>query len=320
MRFRVVYMGTPDFAVPPLTALLQGPDEVVGVFTNPDRPAGRGKKLQPPPVKVAALEAGVPVFQPHSARTDAFAEQLAALDPDIAVVVAYGKILPQRVLDIPRLGCLNVHASILPELRGAAPINWAIVRGAAETGVAIMQMDAGMDTGPVYATATTPIGPGETAGELHDRLMHLGPPVLMDVLAALHAGTAVAVAQDHSRATRAPMIQKTDADIDWSRSAREIVDLIHGFNPWPGAYSTVIESADAGLVGLRVKFHRARVLEGEPGPPGAVVEAGAGLRIASGHGIVEVLECQAPGKRALTAGDFLHGCPLGVGTRFASAP
>jgi len=317
MRLRVVYMGTPDFAVPPLQALIDGPDEVVAVVTNPDRPAGRGKHLQPPPVKVAAEAAGIPVLQPTSARTDGFAAQLAALRPDIAVVVAYGKILPQRILDIPRLGCLNVHASVLPELRGAAPINWAIVRGHTETGVAIMQMDAGMDTGPVYAVASTPIGGAETTGELHDRLMHLGPPLLMEVLASIVDGTAVAIPQDHDRTTRAPMIQKADGDIDWTASASDVMHLIHGFNPWPGAYSTIVESPDPTQIGLRIKFHRALAAEGPTAPPGTVLDGGQGLEIAAGDGLVRIVECQAPGRKSMSTRDFLLGCSLAAGTRFA---
>ncbi len=319
-RHRIIYMGTPDFAVPPLQALLDGPDEVVLVVTNPDRPAGRGRKLQPPPVKALAESRGVPVIQPTRVRTPDFAALLASYQPDLAVVVAYGRILPQHVLDVPRLGCLNVHASPLPALRGASPINHAILDGLTETGVSIMHLDAGMDTGPVFATATTPVRPGETAGELHDRLMHLGPPLLMEVLAGLADGTARATPQDHDRATHAGMLRKEDGDLDWTQPADALTRRVLGLNPWPGAFTHLLAAEDPALVGLTLRVHRAAAAATPPGAapaaPGEVVASPPGhLLVQTGDGLLSVLECQLPGRKALPIADFLRGNTLPPGTR-----
>ncbi len=317
---KIAFMGTPDFAVPSLQALIDGPDTVVGVFTNPDRPAGRGKASTPSPVKVAAEAASIPVFQPRSARGPEFAEALASLDPDLAVVVAYGRILPQAVLDIPHLGCVNVHASVLPRLRGAAPINWAIVRGEQEVGVSIMRMEAGLDSGPVFHIARADLHPGETAGELHDRLMTLGAAALMTVLDDLRRGEAVAVEQDHALMTYAPMMTKADGQIDWSEPAEAIVRRILGFNPWPGAATTITRCDNPRLVGTPLKIHRASRWPGDPpegAAPGTVLSQGADegtLLVAAGQGVVEITQCQAPGKRALDALTFLRGSPLPRGT------
>ncbi|MEO1267312.1 MAG: methionyl-tRNA formyltransferase [Myxococcota bacterium] len=322
-RLRIVFMGTPDFSVPSLRALIDGPDDVVAVVTNPDRPAGRGrKKPLPSPVKAVALEAGIPVLQPRSVRKEpAFITALTDLQPDLAVVIAYGKILPQRVLDIPRLGCINVHASILPTLRGAAPINWAIVRGHAQTGVTTMQMDAGMDTGDILIIDRLDIHAGETAGQLHDRLAPLGAHTLMRTLESLTEGTLQATAQDHDRATYAPMLSKHDGALDWSASTAELVGRIHGFNPWPGTFTTVLTSTEDKATGVRFKVHRAA-----PAPehhtthsnalPGQVLRAEpeVGLIVQSGDGAIALLECQLPGRRALPMDQWLRGFPLPSGS------
>lgn len=322
---RVLFMGTPDFAVPVLQSLIDGPDQVVAVITNPDRPAGRGKKPKAPPVKELALQAGLPVMQPTKIKTDDFRDELAALKPDLAVVVAYGRILPQKVLDVPRLGCINVHASILPRLRGAAPINWAVIRGHARTGVSIMQMEAGLDTGPVYHIAELEIGPRETAGQLHDRLMHLGGPALQQVLARLRQGPVTPTEQDHDNSTYAPMMSREDGDLDWTLTAIELDRRVRGFSPWPGTWTTVHEAQEGRWQDMRLKIHEARPWEGEL-PQGCLVDPKPGqicyaadglLLVGTGQGILEVLRCQAPGRKAMEARDFLHGCPLGAGTQLA---
>ncbi|MBH25295.1 MAG: methionyl-tRNA formyltransferase [Myxococcales bacterium] len=323
-RLRIVFMGTPDFSVPSLKALIDGPDEVVAVVTNPDRPAGRGRrKPVPSPVKQVAVEANIPVLQPRSVKKPPFREELAALNADLAVVIAYGKILPQAVLDTPRLGCINVHASILPQLRGAAPINWAIVRGHAETGVTTMQMDAGMDTGDILLIDRIAIQEGETAGELHDRLAPLGAETLMKTLERLVAGTLTPQPQDDAAATYAPMLSKRDGALDWSATTAELVGRVHGFNSWPGTFTTVLEGEDERTRGIRFKVHRAKAVEGytdSPEAPGVVLEADVeqGLIVRSGDGAVSLLECQLPGRRALTIDPWLHGFNLSRGDRLGA--
>ena len=308
-RDRIVFMGTPDFAVPCLEALLDGPDEVVAVVTNPDKPAGRGKAPRMPPVKVAALAAGIEVHQPRSVRKPEFLEWFGAQRPDRAIVVAYGKILPQAVLDVPTHGCINVHASVLPRLRGAAPINWSIVRGHAVTGVSIMQMDAGLDTGPVYAIESVTIEIGETAGELHDRLSILGAGALRRALDAIHGDGLQPAQQDHPAHTYAPMMAKSDGDVDWSGPAASIVGRIHGFNPWPGAWTTVHCPAVPKLDGARLKLHRAQPATRALEIGVCAVENGR-LFVGAGDGSVEIIELQAPGKRAMSTAEFLRGFSL----------
>jgi len=313
---RVLFMGTPDFAVPALRAIAAGPDEVVGVVTQPDRPSGRKRRLTPPAVKVAALELGLPVLQPDKLTSDEAFEALVALEPDICVVAAYGKILRQRVLDIPRHGCINIHASLLPRWRGAAPINWAISAGDRETGICIMQMERGLDTGPVLARWDTPIEPLETAGELFERLASAGARLLVEVLTAFREGAApVPTAQDDELATYARMLTKADARIDFTWPARQLAAHIRGMTPWPGASC---DTPDGVL-----KLCRARAIDGASGgaEPGTVLTANRadGLRVAAGDGVVEVLELQRPGKRVLTAAEFLAGArETLVGQRWTS--
>ncbi len=309
----MVYMGTPDFSVPALRALIEGPHQVVGVVTQPDRPSGRGKKLTPPPVKSLALEHGIEVYQPEKLRRndDAFAHILA-WKPDVCVVAAYGHILPQRFLDIARLGCINIHASLLPKYRGASPINAAIIHGETESGVTLMQMEAGLDTGPMLAIVKSQIGELETAQELHDRLSELGATKLNELLTKLDEGTVTPVAQDDSLMTYAPLMKKEDGKIDWSKSAVDVANLIRGVNPWPGAYADILR-ADGRQE--RVKFHLARAVEGK-GKPGAVLESTGRLVIGCADGVLEVLRIQPPNGRAMDVRDFLNGNRLEAGDRF----
>jgi methionyl-tRNA formyltransferase len=306
---RVLFYGTPGFALPTLDALLRH-HEVVTVVTQPDRPAHRGQRLTSPPVKQRALEAGVPILQPERLREPGWAERLAALGADIAVVVAFGQILPKAVLDAPRRGSINVHASILPRYRGAAPIAWAIMRGETETGITTFQMDPGMDTGDVLLTARTPIGPEETAGDLANRLSHLGAEVMVDTLSRLDALTPMP--QRHEEATMAPRLKKTDGALDWSRDARELVNVIRGCNPWPGA---VTRSPRGPLLTI----WRARVVnDAPPAAPGVLVRGGDGSAIAAGSGAVFPLEVQAENRRAQPWEDYLRGARLEAGVPFTT--
>lgn len=291
---RVIFMGTPGFSVPALEAVAARHD-VVCVYTQPPRAAGRGQKPRPSPVQAAAEAMGLPVRTPARLKAPEDQADFAALGADVAVVVAYGLILPQPVLDAPRLGCLNIHASILPRWRGAAPIHRAVMAGDAETGVAIMQMEAGLDTGPVLAEARTPIGPEDTTGDLHDRLADMGAAMIAEVLDHLPLD---AVPQPDDGVTYAAKIEKAEARIDWTRPAAEVDRLIRGLSPFPGAWCEV--------AGERVKLLRARVVPGE-GDPGAVLGP---LVVACGAGAVEVLELQRQGKRPLPTAEALRGMPL----------
>jgi methionyl-tRNA formyltransferase len=312
---RLVFMGSPEFAVPSLRALAAR-HEVVLVVAQPDKPAGRGQKVHAPATKLAALELGLPVSQPRSARTPELADELRRLEPDAAIVVAYGKILPQAVLDLPRLGCLNVHASLLPRYRGAAPINWAVIRGERETGVTIMQLDAGMDTGPMLARATVAIGDDDTAGTLAPRLAALGAELMLSTLDGVAAGRVLPVAQDDALATMAPMMDKTLGRIDWTRPAGEVSCLIRGVDPWPGAFTTL---GAAGQPGEALKVWRPRVAAGQ-GEPGTVLGLdGAGLVVACGQGALALGELQLPGRKRLAARDVVAGRPLPAGTRLGVA-
>jgi methionyl-tRNA formyltransferase len=307
---RVVFFGTPEFAVPSLGALLDGPDRVVAVVCQPDRPAGRGQRLHAPPVKVLAESRGVPVEQPLKIRTAEFLSFLAAAAPDLGVVAAYGRILSQALLDVPRLGFINVHASLLPRYRGAAPIQWAIVRGERLTGVTIMQMNERMDEGDVLLQRETPIGPEETYGELERRLALLGAEALSAALDGLSSGSLAPRPQDHAAATLAPIIRKEDGEIDWTRPAEEIARRVRGFNPWPSAFTHVPD-------GKVLKIHRARAAgSGRAGVPGTVVAVGDEVAVATGQGLLLVEELQLEGRRRLGAAEFARGGALGVGMRF----
>ncbi len=310
---RLVYAGTPEFAVPALEALDDSRHEVVGVVTNPDRPRGRGRDPLPPPVKRAALERDIEVAQPESIDSRAAASRLEGWRPDAMVVCAYGQILPEHVLELPRLGCLNIHASLLPKYRGAAPIHWAILRGEQETGVTIMQMEPGLDTGPMLLRERVEIGGRTTAGELHDELAGLGAELVVEAVDGLAAGELEPTPQEDDAASYAPKLSSSDGEIDWTKPARKVADHIRGMNPWPGAFS----HHEAGG-GERIKFHLAEPVDGE-GRPGEVLEVdpkSGRLVIACGEGAIACLEVQAPGGQKLAAGDFLNGYEIAVGDRF----
>ncbi len=304
---RTVFMGTPEFALSTMQGLIDFGLNLCAVYTQPDRPKGRGKKLAPPPVKELAQKYDIPVYQPLKLRDPAVVEELRQLAPDLIVVVAFGQILPKSVLDMPKHGCINVHASLLPRYRGAAPINQAIVDGELETGVTTMYMDVGLDTGDMLIKRTTPIGEQETAGELNARLAALGREAMEETLRQLCAGTLVRHKQDDALSNYASMLKKEDGCIDWQRSARQIHNQVRGLDPWPGAYTS--------LQGEVLKLSRTAVEAGS-GAPGSVLSATAdGVRIACGEGVLRVGELQLPGKKRLLAADFLRGCPLPPGTR-----
>ena len=302
---KIIFMGTPVFAVKSLEACL-ALGEVVAVVTQPDKPRGRGQEVSFSPVKELALARGIPVLQPLKIRGTNFADELRALNADVAVVTAYGKILPQDVLDAPRRGCVNVHASLLPRFRGAAPIQWAIAAGDEKSGVCLMQMDAGMDTGAVIECAELPIAPDDTSATLHDKLSALGGEVLKRSLPRYVAGEISAVPQPTEGVVMAPMIKKEDGRLDWSRTARELERRLRAFTPWPGAFCTF----DGGLL----KVAKAAVGEGE-GAPGTVLSAGPeGVEVACAEGSLKLLSLQPEGKRAMTAQEFLSGRKLVVGS------
>jgi methionyl-tRNA formyltransferase len=300
---RIVFCGTGAIGVPSFHALLLE-HEVVGVFTQPDKPAGRDLKLRPSPVKVAAEAAGVPVFQPARIREAGALAELAALAPDVMIVAAYGQILPAAVLNLPRLGCLNVHASLLPRHRGASPVNAALLAGDAETGITIMSMDEGLDTGDILLQAPIAIGAAESAGALHDRLAVTAPALLLEALRLIEKGCAPRIAQDATRATYAPKLKKTDGAIAWNRPAAEIDRQIRGLTPWPGAFTALAGRSEI------LKIHKASPAEGR-GTPGAVISSdGTGLTVAAGDGAILLEEVQLPGKKRMPAAQFALGYTL----------
>ncbi len=299
---RVIFMGTPDFAVPSLLSLLEEGHEVCAVFTQPDKPRGRGHRLTPSPVKELALERGLPVFQPATLKDEGVQGEIARLGADVIVVVAYGKILPQAVLDMPRLGCVNVHGSLLPKYRGAAPIQWAVLKGEKMTGVTTMFMNAGMDTGDILLCRETPIGPEETAGELFDRLKDMGAELLIETLEGLKKGELTPQPQNEAEATLAPMLKKEMSQIDWSCPAGEVHDWIRGLTPWPGAVCHVN--------GRRLKLLSSQVTEGE-GEPGTACCIEGELVIFCGQGALRVTGLQSPEGKRMTGKNYLLGHPLG---------
>jgi methionyl-tRNA formyltransferase len=301
---RIVFAGTPEFAVPSLRAAAQR-GEVVAVYTQPDRPAGRGRGLQASPVKLEAVQRGIPVLQPETLRREVSRDALRALRPDLMVVVAYGLLLPQSVLDIPKFGCWNVHASLLPRWRGAAPIQRAVEAGDAETGVCLMQMEKGLDTGPVLLSQRTPIDDAETAGELHDRLAALGAQVLADGLGLLRAGMKpVAVPQPNTGATYAHKLDKAEAKLDWTQPAEALARKVRAFQPWP--------VAEAQHAGERVRIHAAEALPlAHDAAPGTVLLARReGIDVACGEGALRLTRVQREGGRPVAAADYLNARPL----------
>lgn len=308
--WRIVFMGTPEFAVPSLAALLAASDPVVGVFTQPDKPSGRGMKLLPPPVKALALERNIPVFQPARLRLPEAVAQLRALEPDLVVVAAYGQILSREVLDIPRHGCINVHASLLPRWRGAAPIHRALLEGDGVTGVTIMVMEEGLDTGPMLATRERVIEPEMTGGQLHDCLSRLGAGLLRETVVRLKAGEVIPVPQPGEGATYARKLTEEDRRLDWRLDGEVVLRTIRAMHPYP--------AAAAVLEGELIKILAAHGGCGcKPAVPGTVVALHAeGPEVACGTGSVTLTQVQPPGKRAMAAADWLRGRKVGVGQLF----
>ena len=299
---RVVFMGTPDIAATCLKQVIADGFDVVGVYTQPDRPKGRGMKLVASPVKEVALANGIPVFQPENFREEETVQQLRDLRPDICAVVAYGRILPQKVLDVPTFGCINIHASVLPKYRGSAPYQWAVLDGLKETGVTAMYLCREMDAGDIIDVSKTPIGENETAGELLDRLAVLGADLLSKTLTRFTVGKVEATPQDASQVSYAPMLDKTMCPIDWNKTAQQVHDHVRGLHPWPVALME--------LKGETFKVHATRVVEGS-GKPGEILGlTKTGLKIACGEGAVEVISLQAPGGRRMAAPDYFRGHPL----------
>lgn len=305
---KVAFAGTPEFAAAALEAILAAGFDVPLVLTQPDRPAGRGMKLTASPVKQIALAHHVPVDQPERLRSEAQRASLLACRPDVLVVAAYGLILPRAALELPRLGCLNIHASLLPRWRGAAPIHRAIQAGDAETGITIMQMDEGLDTGPMLMKRALPIAAADTTGTLHDRLSALGAEMIVDALRRLPDGGLVATPQPEAGATYAAKIGKAEAALDWRQSAAELERAVRAFNPFPGAVATLRQ--------VPVKIWRAEVAPGR-GAPGCILSADAeGIVVGCGDGALRLVELQRPGSRRLPVGEFLRGFPVSVGERF----
>lgn len=307
---KLVFMGTPDFAVPSLLALHESPHRILRVITQPDRPRGRGRKITLSPVKQAALRLGYDIAQPVSARQDDFFSLVCDPAPDLFVVIAYGNLLPQRVLDTPPLGGINIHASLLPRFRGAAPIQWAIINGDSESGVTTMQIAGAVDTGDILLTARTPIQPDDTAATLHDRLAGMGAELIVRTLDRLAAGNIQAIPQDDRLATVAPRLTKADGRIDWHQPAAVIERRVRGMTPWPGTFTFQNDR--------RLKIIRAAAIDAiSDAPPGTVVKGFADeLRVATGDGVLAILELQGASGKRLAAADFLRGYPLAPGAVF----
>lgn len=309
---KIVFMGTPDFAVASLQALIDSPQHTVaGVFCQPDRPKGRGYKLAPPPVKELALAHNLAVFQPETLRDGKALDIFENLQPDAVVVVAYGKILPKELLDFPKYGCINLHGSLLPEYRGAGPVQRSIIDGKKETGVTTMFMAQGMDTGDILLTEKTPIGPEETAGELMDRLAQIGSGLLLQTLDQLEKGVVSPTKQDENLASYAPMLKKEDGLLDFKKPGEELFNQIRGVSPWPGAY--------AFLEGKRIKIHKVNYLPNASGIPGEIGTEET-MIVFCQQGALEILELQPEGGKKMRAEDFLRGKGAFVGKKFTTHP
>jgi len=312
---KIVFMGTPDFSVPTLQSLIDSDHSVTAVLTQPDRPKGRGNRVVAPPVKMLAQQHAIPVLQPQRVKAPEILRQLEELAPDAIVAIAYGQILPQSILDIPRLGCVNVHASLLPKYRGAAPFQWAIIRGETETGVTTMLMDKGMDTGDMLLQQTIPIEAEDTAATLHDRLARIGADVLMRTLQGLEDGSLRPTPQNDAEATYAPLLKKHDGLVDWQKTAAEIANAVRGMSPWPGAYTH--------FQGKRIKLLRVQVAaEAETTAEAGTVVAldqQHGPLIATGSGQLRILEIQPQNKKPMRCSDFCRGYRLQIGDRLGEA-
>lgn len=300
-------MGTPEFAAPAIDSLLAAGHEIAAVFSQPDKPKGRGYAMTPPPVKVKALEHNIPVYQPTSMKDGEALRIFNEIRPDVGVVIAYGKILPQEILDAPPFGCINVHASLLPKYRGAAPIQWSVIDGESKTGVTTMQMDAGLDTGDMLMKCETDIAPDETAGELHDRLSEMGAKLIVDTLSALEAGGLHPQKQDDSLSCYAHMLTKELCAVDWTRDAQTIHNQIRGLSPWP--------VATAVLEGKKLKIHRSALsdVKNDSAVCGEIISLSP-LTVKCGNGAVALLEIQAEGKKRMKAEDYLRGHKIAIGT------
>ena len=301
MSLNIVFAGTPSFTLPCLNALAASKHQILALYTQPDRPAGRGRKLQASPVKIWGLEHGYSIYQPLNFKDEATITTLIALKPDVIIVIAYGIILPQNVLNIPRLGCINVHASLLPRLRGAAPIQYAILNGENETGISLMQMDAGMDTGPILATATCQITPTDTSLSLHDKLATLAVTPLLNLLNSLDANAKIVkIKQDETQASYAPKIHKTAAHINWQQPAIKIAQLIRAFNPWPVAYTNAND--------IILRIYQANVsTQTSTQLPGTIIQLdNTGLWVTTGQGILCIQRIQCPGSNILSIQDWLN--------------
>jgi methionyl-tRNA formyltransferase len=308
--WRIIFFGTPNFAIPTLKYLLQGPDEVIAVVTQPDREKGRGRKVIPSPVKELALQHGLTLLQPEKVREEAFQEKMKSLQPELFVVAAYGQILPKSLLKIPKHGAVNVHASLLPKYRGAAPIPWAILKGERLTGVTTMMMDEGMDTGDILLQIEIPIGEEETSETLHDRLALLGAQLLLETVRGMKAGNLHPIPQDHSKATYAPPLKKEDGRMDWSKEAKEIDRQVRAFNPWPGAFTE--------WNGQLLKIYRGEV-RGKKSIGKAGIVAWVGLdfiEVETSKDFFLIKEVQLEGKRRMGVREFISGHPITVGTTF----
>ena len=306
---KIVFMGTPDFAVPTLEALYQSRHEVAAVVTQPDKPKGRGKAMAMPPVKEKALEYGIPVYQPVRVRKDeAFFEELTKIQPDVIVVIAFGQILPERILNLPKYGCINIHASLLPKYRGAAPIQWAVINGDEVSGVTTMQMDVGLDTGDILDTVEVRLDPKETGGSLFDRLSLAGGKLILSTLEKAEAGILHPVKQDEAEATHVTMLDKSMGQIDWSMDAAVIERLIRGLNPWPSAYTRIDDK--------NLKIWHAKVISHEvKAAPGCILKVTKDeLEVQTGNGVLALLEVQLEGKKRMTTDAFLRGYQVTEGS------
>jgi len=307
---KIIFMGTPEFAVPSLKALIESDHDVIAVVAQPDKPKGRGHKIASPPTKVLSQEFNIPVLQPDKIKTDEFLKELEELDPDVICVTAYGKIIPKSILELPEYGCINVHPSLLPKYRGAAPINWTIAGGDKVTGVTIIQMDEGMDSGDMLLVREVPISDEDDAGTMFEKLSHIGGEMLVETIGLLAEGKLNPVKQDESLVTYAPMLKKSDGEINWERPSLELWNLIRGMNPWPGTFTK--------LGNRTLKIFKTKVVEGHGKPGEVVLSSKNDLHIATGDGALEILELQIEGGKRLDIKAFITGHQIEKGTILGS--